>query len=112
MPFRWIGGLGLKQQHLNVVYALLLSLFISVSEIQTVWKQNATELSEIQTTVNVRNPNTFGFQTGVHRSVPISVQYQICLKSEQICSDFRQKFLFEIRTNSCSNVRISDKSLS
>ena len=34
-------------------------------------------------TVNVRNLNMFGFQTGVHRPVLISVRYEICLKSKQ-----------------------------
>ena len=58
-------------------------------------------------TVNVRNPNTFRFQTQAVRSIPISVWYEICLKSEQKRLDFRHKFLFEIRTKR-SNVRILD----
>ena len=67
-----------------LIYALLLSLFISmseiqtlssvyifqnldfrqkkVSEIQTVWKRNATEVSEIQTNLDFRHSlYVFGF---------------------------------------------------
>ena len=40
-------------------------------------------------TVNVRNPNTFGFRTMPFCSVSIFVRYEICLKTEQICSVFR-----------------------
>ena len=99
-----------------------------MSEIRTVWKRDITELSEIQTssdfrhslysecpkskcaeirtgfcsdfgtTVNVRNPNMFGFQTGPFCSVLIIVRLYITPKSEQICSDFRHKYLFEYRT--------------
>ena len=62
-------------------------------------------------TVNVRNPNTFGFQTQAVCSVVDLFGFGKRLKSEQICSVFRHLFLFEIRTNLCSNVRISDISL-
>ena len=73
-----------------------------MSEIQT---------AEVQTTVNVRKPNTFGFQTGHFCSVVKSVRFQNCLKSEQICSDFRQFCLSEIGTELFQTehiVRISD----
>ena len=49
-------------------------------------------------TVNVRNPNMFGFRTEHVCSVINNVRYEICLKSEQICSDFRRFALSEIRT--------------
>ena len=49
-------------------------------------------------TVNVRNPNTFGFRTPTHRSVQIELERLKMTEIRTICSDFRQKFLFEIRT--------------
>ena len=55
-------------------------------------------------TVECRNRNMFGFQTLGFCSVAIKVRTQKRLKSEQICSDFRQKFLSEIGTKSVRTV--------
>ena len=40
-------------------------------------------------TVNVRNPNMFGFQTGPHRPVLNLFEQLKRLKSEHICSNVR-----------------------
>ena len=48
-------------------------------------------LSVYKFTVNVQNPNTFGFQTGPHRSVQNCFEQAKRLKSEQLVierSDF------------------------
>ena len=82
---------------------------------QIVWISDTNlqiyKFTNLHSTVNVRKPNTFGFQTGHFCSVVKSVRFQNCLKSEQICSDFRQFCLSEIGTElfqTEQNVWISD----
>ena len=79
--------------------------------------QDETELSKIQTTVNVRNPNyskrpkseQFGFRSITCRSVVKSVRYE---KVSEIRTNLFGFQTLVIRTNICSNVRISDRPLS
>ena len=61
-------------------------------------------------TVNVRNPNTFGFQTPPHRSVQNCFEQTKMSELRTFCSDFRHKFVSEIGTHDRSNVRFSDVS--
>ena len=56
---------------------------IQTAKIQTVWKWNTIELSEIQTTVEHQNPNSSIF--GALKSVPFpnSPDFRHCLKSSK-----------------------------
>ena len=63
-------------------------------------------------TVNVRNPNTFGFRSGGHSSVQIYFERPNNAEIQTKHSDFRHKFVSENRTKSRLNVQFSDSSLS
>ena len=49
------------------------------------------------TTVNVRKPNMFGFQTGAFCWVPNCFEQTKVSEIRTFCSDFRHKFVSEIR---------------
>ena len=66
-----------------------------------------TQLSKLMrcSTVNVRNPNTFGFQTGGHRSVPNCFEQTKVSEIQTFCSVIGHKFVSEIGTADRSNLR-------